>query len=403
MINIHTCANGLRIVTEEVPHAVSTSVGVFVKVGSRNEAPHENGLTHFIEHMLFKGTAKRSAKDIARAFDRIGGDMNAYTSKEYTCYYATVLSSHAHEAVDVLADMFFHSAMAEEEIEKERHVVLEEIHMAEDMPDDDVHEQLWAVMYPDNPIGAPILGKEETLATFDAAVIRAFMDRHYTPDNTIISIAGRIEPGLVEEIKDLFGTFERSSGGRGHTVPEFNSGVSLKQKETEQAHVCIGFPGVALTDATVYSATLFNSILGGTMSSRLFQEVREELGLAYSIYSYHSAYEDHGTFAIYAGTANEQLEKLRSVIDNSLSKLKEHGVNAMELDDSKEQLKGSLLLGLESSSARMSRNGRQLLLLGMLESAEQAIRKIDAVTCEDISAIIAGWQVPPAVSIIHSR
>lgn len=403
MIDIHECANGLRIVSENIPHAQSASVGVFVQVGSRNEAPHENGLTHFIEHMLFKGTVKRSAKDIAREFDRIGGDMNAYTSKEYTCYYATVLSAHAERTVDVLADMYFNSVMNEDEIVKERQVVLEEIHMAEDTPDDDVHEQLWAVMYPGNSIGAPILGTEETLASFNAPVIRDFMARHYISKNTVISVAGRIQPKLIELIEKKFGTFERQWMEEPQQTPVFVTGTSMKKKDTEQAHLCLGFPGAGLLDEEIFSAAVLNNLLGGTMSSRLFQEVREELGLAYSIYSYHSAYDDHGTFAIYAGTANDQLEQLREVIGTTIEKLRNEGIKGTELEDSKEQLKGSLLLGLESTSARMSRNGRQLLLLGKLEAPAEALRKIDAVTEEQVMKMLKENFTEPAVSIVSAH
>src|SRR5690606_15177742 len=248
MVTTQTCKNGLRIVSEHIPHFHSVAVGVFVNNGSRDELPEENGITHFIEHMLFKGTDSRSAKDIAREFDRIGGDINAYTSKEYTCYYAKVVDEHAGRAVNILADMFFNSLMDPVELERERLVVLEEISMTEDMPDDDVHEQLWRVMYPHHSMGAPILGTEATLQKFDAETIRNFMDRFYTPSNTVVSVAGNITPELIEQIAELFGGFERSTSRKPYVTPEFAAGFSLRQKDIEQGHLCYGFPGLAIND-----------------------------------------------------------------------------------------------------------------------------------------------------------
>ncbi|RNF40587.1 M16 family metallopeptidase [Planococcus salinus] len=403
MVTTYTCDNGLRIVSETIPHFRSVAVGVFVKAGSRDELPEENGLTHFIEHMLFKGTKTRSAKQIAREFDRIGGDMNAYTSKEYTCYYAKVLDHHAELAVEVLADMFFNSTMDPVEIEKERQVVLEEISMTEDMPDDDVHEQLWKVMYPDHSMGDPILGTEKTLALFTKEKIMEFMNRHYTPENTVISVAGNITPSLLHKIESCFGSFQRKGAEKVYTYPDFTSGSSLKLKETEQGHLCLGYPGVSMTDERLFDFAVLNNILGGSMSSRLFQEIREERGLAYSIYSYHSPYSDHGSFAIYGGTANEQLPEMQRVILESLETARANGIQSEEIADSKEQLKGSLLLGMESTSARMNRNGKHELLLGRHKSYEEILRLIDEVSVEKVQSLLNKLTKAPAVSIIRSK
>ncbi|MGI2327178.1 M16 family metallopeptidase [Planococcus sp. YIM B11945] len=403
MVNTHICGNGLRIVSEQIPHFRSVAVGVFVKAGSRDESPEENGITHFIEHMLFKGTETRSAKQIAREFDRIGGDINAYTSKEYTCYYAKVLDHHAEHAVRVIADMFFHSKMDPTEIDRERQVVLEEISMTEDMPDDDVHEQLWKVMYPKHSIGAPILGTADTLPSFTKEKIIEFMDRFYTPKNTVVSVAGNITPQLIKLIEALFGSFQRDGQDKLYLPPDFSSGYSYKNKDTEQGHLCLGYPGLSMNDSEIFSFSVLNNILGGSMSSRLFQEIREERGLAYSIYSYHSAYSDHGTLAIYGGTADEQMPELQEVIVQSLAKLRGQGLTAEEVNDSKEQLKGNLMLGLESTSSRMSRNGKQELMLGKHQDYDEILSLIDNVTKERTEALMDLFAGTPAISIIRSK
>ncbi|KYG58958.1 M16 family metallopeptidase [Planococcus maritimus] len=403
MVTTYTCQNGLRIVSEHIPHFRSVAVGVFVNTGSRDERPEENGITHFIEHLLFKGTEKRSAKDIAREFDRIGGDLNAYTSKEYTCYYAKVLDHHAPLAVEVLADMFFNSVMDPVEIDKERLVVKEEISMTEDMADDDVHEQLWRVMYPDNAIGAPILGTVETLDRFSRQQILDYMERHYTPSNTVISVAGQIDHTLLGQIEALFGSFERKSPDNAHILPNFVPGQSIKYKETEQAHICLGYPGLSLQDDRLFALAVLNNIIGGSMSSRLFQEIREDRGLAYSVYSYHSAYSDHGTLAIYGGTADHQVGEVEELIRTSLQRMREGDISELEISDSREQLKGNLLLGLEGTGSRMSRNGKYELLHGKHQSADDIIRLIDAVKRDHVLNLMQLTAAAPAVSIIRSQ
>ncbi|QHJ71040.1 M16 family metallopeptidase [Planococcus halotolerans] len=403
MANTFICDNGLRIVSEQIPHFRSVAVGIFVKVGSRDEKPEENGITHFIEHMLFKGTPTRSAKDIAREFDRIGGDINAYTSKEYTCYYAKVVDDHANHAVDILADMFFNSNMEPVEIERERQVVLEEISMTEDMPDDDVHEQLWRVMYPKHSIGAPILGVEQTLQTFDADKIRDFMDRFYTPSNTVVSVAGNITPELIRQIEGLFGEFKKVEQQKPYAEPDFAAGSFIKYKDIEQGHLCLGFPGMSINDSHLYDLAVMNNILGGTMSSRLFQEIREERGLAYSIYSYHSAYSDHGTLAIYGGTSNEQLPELQEKILESIHHMQSGGLTQLEVTDSKEQFKGNLLLGMESTSSRMSRNGKHELLMGRHISFEDVLQKIEEVSMEKVQYTMELLKHDPAQSVVRSK
>lgn len=404
MLQKRTSKNGVRIVSEHIPHVRSVAVGVWVHVGSKHETPQENGLTHFIEHMLFKGTATRSARQIAEEFDRIGGYVNAFTSKENTCYYAKVLDHHAKQAISVLADMFFHSQFDEQELDKERQVVLEEILMVEDTPDDDVHEQLWNVMYPNQPIGASILGTKETLETFNKDTIHQFMDHHYRPEHIVISVAGNIPDRYIDYIDSLFGQFTSSSAKvdriPAHS-PIFHSGESRKTRETEQGHICLGYPGLSVKDRHIYDLVVMNNILGGNMSSRLFQEVREEKALAYSIYSYHSSYEDSGSIAIYGGTSSNQLQKLQETIQETVQKVVDEGVTDTEVNNAKEQLKGNLMLGLESTNARMNRNGKNELIFNEHKTYDEVLQEIDEVHIHHVQKLITDiFSHQPAVSII---
>ena len=405
MLQKRTSQNGVRIVSEHIPYVRSVAVGVWVNVGSRNEVPEENGLTHFIEHMLFKGTATRSARQIAEEFDRIGGHVNAFTSKENTCYYAKVLDHHAKHAISVLADMFFHSQFDEQELDKERQVVLEEISMVEDTPDDDVHEQLWNVMYPNQPLGASILGTKATLETFNKDSIRQFMDHHYRPENVVISVAGNIPEGFIEYIDSLFGHFTSSSPNSTRitgSVPIFHPGESRKTRETEQGHICLGYPGLSIKDKYIYDLVVLNNILGGNMSSRLFQEVREEKALAYSIYSYHSSYEDSGSLAIYGGTSSNQLQELQETIQETIQKVVLEGVTDTEVENAKEQLKGNLMLGLESTNARMNRNGKNELTFEEHKSYDQVLQEIDEVNIHQVQKLVTSiFSHQPAISIIR--
>ncbi|MFJ5770022.1 M16 family metallopeptidase [Psychrobacillus sp. NPDC093180] len=406
MIKKITCNNGLRIVAEQIPHVRSVAVGIWVQAGSRFELPEENGLTHFIEHMLFKGTNKRTAKQIAEEFDRIGGNINAFTSKENTCYYAKVLDHHASHAVEILADMFFNSVFDPIEIEKERQVVLEEINMVEDTPDDIVHEYLWKEMYGDHPLGAPILGTEETLNSFTKEMILSYMEKHYTPENVVISIAGNIPEGLTEKIESLFGqfTYKKSQDRADFATPVMKPIFTQNSRETEQVHLCLAYPGLGVKADNIYSLVILNNILGGSMSSRLFQEIREDKGLAYSIYSYHSSYEDTGILAIYGGTSSNQLNELQSSINDTIQTIIQNGLTETEISSAKEQLKGNLLLGLESTNARMSRNGKNELLYGKHRSLDEVSETIDEVTLTSVMDLAKEiFSHKPAISIIMPK
>ncbi|MEH6940455.1 M16 family metallopeptidase [Bacillus sp. JJ722] len=388
MIKKYTCQNGVRIVLENIPTVRSVAIGLWIKAGSINETESNNGISHFLEHMFFKGTTTKNAKEIAESFDSIGGQVNAFTSKEYTCYYAKVLDNHASYALNVLGDMFFNSTFDSEELQKERNVVYEEIKMYEDTPDDIVHDLLSKAVYENNSLAFPILGREETLETFTSDTLKQYVHEMYTPDRLVISVAGNVDESFIKEIEKLFGSYE---GGKRENVqqdkPVFHYHTLQKKKETEQAHLCLGYEGLPIGHSDAYSLIVMNNILGGSMSSRLFQEVREQRGLAYSVYSYHSGYQDSGLVTIYGGTGAGQMEVLFQTIQQTIDTFKREGITAKELNNSKEQLKGNLMLSLESTNSRMSRNGKNELVLGNHRSLDEIVELIDNVTQDSVAAI----------------
>ncbi len=385
MITKYTCQNGVRVVLENIPSVRSVAIGIWVGTGSRDELPGNNGISHFLEHMFFKGTTTRNAKELAEAFDSIGGQVNAFTSKEYTCYYAKVLDNHSQYALEILADMFFNSTFAEDELNKEKNVVGEEIKMYEDAPDDIVHDLLSKAAFDHHPLGYPILGTEQTLSTFTSDLLRSYVEEMYTPEKIVISIAGNIDESFIKEVERLFGSFNRKGRRQEEAKPVFKSNHVTRQKDTEQAHLCIGFEGLSIGDPDIYSLIVMNNIFGGSMSSRLFQEVREERGLAYSVFSYHSSYKDSGIVTIYGGTGANQIDALFETINSALGELKKNGITEKELRNSKEQLKGNLMLGLESTNSRMSRNGKNELLLKRHKTLDEIIDEIDGVSIQNVN------------------
>ncbi|HYK74689.1 MAG TPA: pitrilysin family protein, partial [Pseudoneobacillus sp.] len=387
MIKKYTCQNGVRVVLENIPTVRSVAIGVWIGTGSRNENPENNGISHFLEHMFFKGTKTRTAREIAESFDSIGGQVNAFTSKEYTCYYAKVLDTHADFALEVLSDMFFNSTFDEEELKKEKNVVYEEIKMYEDTPDDIVHDLLSKAVYEKHPLGYPILGTEETLATFTGETLKNYMHELYTPENVVISIAGNVTDLFIKEVERYFGTYQAGTSTLIENIPTFHSNRITRKKETEQAHLCLGFEGLKVGHEDIYSLIILNNVLGGSMSSRLFQEVREQRGLAYSVFSYHSSYQDSGILTIYGGTGAKQLDLLFETIRDTLDKFKKEGLTEKELINCKEQLKGSLMLSLESTNSRMSRNGKNELLLKRHRSLDEIVDQIDQVTKESVDRL----------------
>ncbi|MDF2946028.1 MAG: processing protease [Bacillales bacterium] len=404
MIKKYTCSNGLRIVYEAIPTVRSAAIGVWIHTGSRYETEENNGISHFLEHMFFKGTKTKSAREIAETFDKIGGQVNAFTSKEYTCYYAKVLDEHATVALDGLSDMFFNSIFDKDELEKEKNVVFEEIKMYEDTPDDIVHDLLSQASYGSHSLGLPILGSEQVLRDISSEQLHDFVRDYYTPENVVVSIAGNLDETFISEVEKRFGSYKNESKvNKQISTPFFYNKSLTRKKDTEQAHLCIGFNGLSIVDEDIYNLIILNNILGGSMSSRLFQEVREQRGLAYSIYSYHTSYQDSGLITIYGGTGNHQLNLLFDTIQETLNQLKNEGITQKELNNSIEQLKGNLMLSLESTNSRMSRNGKNELLLGTHRSLDEMIESINSVNESKVNNLIKNlFNDEYSVSLISS-
>jgi len=386
--------NGVRIITEEIAHVRSAALGIWVGAGSRDERKGYEGISHFIEHMFFKGTERRSARALAESLEAVGGQLNAFTTKEYTCYYAKILDVDLDLAIDVLSDMFFHSLYDEKEIEKEKNVIIEEIKMYEDSPDELIHDVFSEHVWNDHPLGKPILGTEESIGSLSRDKIMQFLTEHYAPDNLVISVAGKIKhDDVVAKLSPQFGTFNR--GGR-RVLEETPIGQTIEhyqKKDTEQMHIILGVPGLGQDDKDIYAMHIFNNILGGGLSSRLFQEIREQRGLAYSVYSYHSTYVDTGLFAIYAGTSPKNTQEVIACILEELMEFKQKGISAEELERTKAQIKGGLYLGLEAVSSRMSRLGKTELTYNRVLSPEEVVEKLDKVTLEDVLRVIGRlWQ-----------
>lgn len=404
-MNKYTLSNGLRVVVEYIPSVRSVSFGIWVKTGSRNESLDNNGISHFIEHMMFKGTSTRSAKDIADQFDGIGGNVNAFTSKEYTCYFAKVLDEHLPIAVDTLSDMFFNSQLDAEELAKEKNVILEEIAMYEDTPDDKVHDEAARAAFGDHPLAYSILGLEDRLTAMGPDDLRQYMTERYTIENTVVSVAGNVEEkSLLELLERHFGGFSLHSASESQVLaPAFKGDYIFFKKKTEQNHICLSFQGRPIGDSQLYAMVLLNNALGGGMSSRLFQEIREKHGLAYSVYSYHTSYADSGLFTIYAGTAPKQTKDVLDLTMEQLHDLSVNGLHSEELSRGKEQLKGSLILGLESTSSRMNRIGKNELMLGRHITMDQLLKRIDGITEEDIREVMKSLlSAPFAAAMVGS-
>ncbi len=390
--------SGLRVVTERMPSVRSVSLGFWVLAGSRDERPRISGSSHFLEHLLFKGTERRSAQDIAENFDAIGGDVNAFTAREYTCFYARVLDRDLEMAVDHLADMVQHSVIRSDDLDAERRVILEEINMHEDSPEDVVHDLFTQTLWPEHPLGRPILGTAETIVAANRASVRRFYGRHYVPGNLVIAAAGDLRHDeLIHMLRQRMDTGRRLRGERSATSawnlrpsgrPPKPSGAHLvKRRKTEQAHICLGTNGLARNDPDRFAFLVVNTALGGGMSSRLFQEVREKRGLAYTVYSYHSQYAEAGLFSAYAGTTPARAHEVVSLLRRELEMVRSAGITDTEFERAKGHVKGSMVLSLEDPGGRMSRLGRSEIAHGEILSVDQALRRIEQVTLDDVHRV----------------
>jgi len=372
--------NGIRVITEEIPYLKSVSIGVWVTTGSRDEQPHENGISHFIEHLLFKGTERRTAFDIAKEIDSVGGTLNAFTGREYTCFYAKVIDKNLALAIDLLSDIFLHSLMDIKDVEKERMVILQEIKMVEDTPDDYIHDFFNRVCWGNHPLGFPIFGTAELVQSFTREQIFQFLKETYQPKRIIICAAGNLKhEALVDLIGETFGQLPQSNYERNRLKPHSISTTNIRKRELEQVHFCLGTKGLQYNHSLRFASYLLNTILGGGMSSRLFQEIRENRGLAYSVYSYLPSYIDTGLVVVYAGTNEHSFQEVIELIHKEFTRFKEEPLKNGELETAKEQLKGNLLLSLESSDNIMTRLAKNEIYFGTYLPVERTLKGIDEV------------------------
>jgi len=384
----HTLANGVRILTEEIDYVRSVAIGIWVGTGSRNEREGYEGISHFIEHMFFKGTTNRTAHQLAESLETVGGQLNAFTTKEITCYYAKVLDEDISLAIDVLSDMFFNSRFDKKDIQKEKNVVIEEIKMYKDTPDELIHDLFSQYVWNNHPLGKPILGEEPTINRFSDQKIRHYLETSYTPDKVVIAVAGKIKHEDIINKLAGFGNFQRSRVESSSEKPQGSIVRRSVGKDTEQMHLIVGVPGLGQDDEDMSVLHIINNILGGGLSSRLFQEIREERGLAYSVYSYHSTYVDTGLFAVYAGTNPAKTQEVIKCILDQMNILKNKGMTEEELRKTKAQIKGNLFLGLESVSSRMSRLGKTELTFGRVKTAEETVEELEKVTLADVNRVM---------------
>ena len=381
--------NGLRVVGERLPYLRSVSVGAWMHVGSMFETPGESGLSHFLEHMVFKGTEKRTARQIAEEMDAVGGQLNAFTGRDCTCFYAKVIDENLELAVDILSDLVIHATMDPVELEKERGVILEEISMDEDSPEDLVHDLLQVAQFGEQSPGQPILGPAAQVEAYTREDLLAFRKKHYAPKETVVALAGNYDPDKVLSwVTKYFGDWHNEIAPVETPDWHVQTGVNaLREKDTEQMHICLGFPGKAYGTEGVYPLAVANNILGGAMSSRLFQRIREDLGLAYSVYSYPNTYKGVGTFGLYAGVSPKNAELVMKEIRAELKKFVDEGITEKEFRDSITQLRSGYLMGLESPGARMQGLGRSTLLRGKPLSHEATLAAIEAVTMDKVMEV----------------
>ncbi|MGA7355047.1 MAG: pitrilysin family protein [Candidatus Cybelea sp.] len=380
--------NGLRVVTEAMPAVRSATVGIWADVGSSVESRERRGISHLVEHMLFKGTTRRTARQIAETMDSVGGNLNAFTDKETTCYYAKVIDRHVPLALDVLADMFLHSAFDPVELGKEQKVILEEIKMYDDSPDELIHDIFLQTMWSGSSLGEPTIGFAESVMGVTPEDLRAHMRAHYAPNAVIVAAAGNVEHDrFVELVAEEFGGFQGACVLPKAERPATTPATNVRFKESEQAYVVMGTRGIDIRDDRRYALSLLDTVLGGGMSSRLFQEIREQRGLVYSVYSFQAAYRAAGLFGVYAGTSPENVQACVDVIVEQFARARNTPIERDEFRLAKEHIKGNLTLSLEASSSRMIRLGRNEFALGRHVSAEEIEQRIDAVTPDEVQQL----------------
>jgi predicted Zn-dependent peptidase len=390
MIQREVLPNGLRVVTENITYVQSVALGIWVGVGARDEDLPVRGISHVIEHMLFKGTPTRSAQQIADEIDGVGGDINAFTSKENTCYHTRVLSEHVPLAVDVLADMFLHSLFDPEEMARELNVILEEIKQRDDEPDDLVHDLFTETLWPGHALGRPVIGTPETVAALKPDDLRAYMDRRYTPDTIVVAAAGNLSHDeIVEMVRHRLGhlTGRQADWRVGDTEPSPVPATAYVEKPIEQVNLVLGTQGYSHLADEKYTLSVLDNVLGGSMSSRLFQEIREKRGLAYSVGSYTQSFREGGYFAVFAGTGADTAPQVLDLIHAEFQNVLKHNITEAELERSRNQFRGSIVMGLESMNSRMMRIGRNELTYGRVIPTEETMAKVNAVSRDDIARV----------------
>ncbi|NNF57433.1 MAG: insulinase family protein [Rhodothermaceae bacterium] len=394
--------NGVRVVTEQIPSVRSVAVGVWVHAGSRDEAPPENGITHFIEHMVFKGTSRRRGYQINQRMESVGGYLNAFTAKEHTCFYARSLDEHLGRALDTVLDLVLHPTLPPREIEKEKDVIVEEIKMYEDAPEDHIFDHYESMLYPEHALGRPVLGTPDTVRSFEQTDLQSYLGRHFVPNRLVVSVAGNVRhEAVVRKVERLLDGFERDPRplnrmpANGYTPTD-----QVLNQSGQQAHLVVGTRAYGSSDPRRTVVSVLNTILGGGMSSRLNQNIREKYGYCYSIYSFANMMADTGDLGVYIGTDSGKVDRARKLIGRELTKLAETPVSARMLDRAKQQLKGSLMLGLESMSNRMMRLGRVELTFERYFTLDEVIAEIEAVTSEDMRTVAAELFEPARLSSI---
>lgn len=378
--------NGIALTFERLPYLRSATVGVWTKTGSANEEKHQAGISHFLEHLMFKGTESRTTRQLVEPIESKGGHLNAFTSREYTCLYARTLDEHISTAIEILADIIKNSTFAD--LDKERNVVLEEIASIEDVPEDHVHEIVARRLWPNHPLGRSVSGYQGTVSKFTHEDMRTYYRAWYRPQNICLSIAGNFdENAVIEQICREFEGMQPQPTRERCGPPELGHGIEIVERDIAQNHFCLAFPGPTVSDQQRYAFSVLSSALGGGATSRLFQRIREDEGLAYAIYSFHSSYFTSGMFGVYAAVAPEKLEQTLGLVFEEIRKFRDEPISREELESNREHLKGSMLMALESTSSRMSRMAKSMMYYNRLQSIQEIIDQLDAVTVDDINAV----------------